>query len=144
MSRSLTKALQLHPTAASLWTYAAAWEFEHNLNAAAARALMQRGIRMCKDSAPSLWHEYFRMELLYALRLRERRRVLGIADGSGGWLAVAVSIGLHRMGRQLRVCALIRQHLLLQGAGRSGLEAGTGPSQAAVFRAQLRWDEQHS
>lgn len=79
MSRALTKALQLHPTAPSLWTYAAAWEFEHNLNASAARALMQRGLRMCKDT-PALWHEYFRMELLYAMRLRERRRVLGIED----------------------------------------------------------------
>lgn len=85
MSRALTKALQLHPTAPSLWTYAAAWEFEHNLNASAARALMQRGLRMCKDT-PALWHEYFRMELLYAMRLRERRRVLGIEDAvpSGG------------------------------------------------------------
>ena len=46
----LTKALQLHPTAAGLWSYAAAWEFEHNANAAAARALMQRGLRMCPRS----------------------------------------------------------------------------------------------
>jgi U3 small nucleolar RNA-associated protein 6 len=77
MSRVLTRALQLHPNCASLWTYAAAWEFEHNANAVAARALMQRGIRMCKD-APSLWHEYFRMELLYAARLVARRQVLGL------------------------------------------------------------------
>ena len=46
----LTKALQLHPTAAGLWSYAAAWEFEHNANATAARALMQRGLRMCPRS----------------------------------------------------------------------------------------------
>ncbi|KAH7622247.1 putative U3 small nucleolar RNA-associated protein 6 [Nannochloris sp. 'desiccata'] len=77
ISRVLTRALQLHPNCASLWTYAAAWEFEHNANAVAARALMQRGIRMCKD-APSLWHEYFRMELLYAARLVARRQVLGL------------------------------------------------------------------
>ncbi|KAG7673476.1 hypothetical protein Ndes2526B_g03074 [Nannochloris sp. 'desiccata'] len=77
ISRVLSRALQLHPNCASLWTYAAAWEFEHNANAVAARALMQRGIRMCKD-APSLWHEYFRMELLYAARLVARRQVLGL------------------------------------------------------------------
>jgi U3 small nucleolar RNA-associated protein 6 len=77
MSRVLTRALQLHPNCDSLWTYAAAWEFEFNANAVAARALMQRGIRMCKD-APSLWHEYFRMELLYAARLVARRQVLGL------------------------------------------------------------------
>jgi U3 small nucleolar RNA-associated protein 6 len=81
MSRVLTRALQLHSGTASLWAYAAAWEFEHNANAAAARALMQRGLRMCRGrDAEGLWHEYFKLELLYALRLRQRRRVLGIDD----------------------------------------------------------------
>lgn len=47
----LTKALQLHPTAAGLWTSAAAWELRQNGNAAAARSLMQRGLRMASDSA---------------------------------------------------------------------------------------------
>lgn len=73
----LTKALQLHPTASGLWSYAAAWEFEHNSNAAAARTLMQRGLRMCKSSQ-QLWLEYFRMELMYAHKLGARRRLLGI------------------------------------------------------------------
>ena len=75
----MTKALQLHPREPSLWVYAAAWEFEHNRNAAASRALMQRGLRMCPDS-PELWAEYFRMELLYAHMLRARREILGIAS----------------------------------------------------------------
>jgi U3 small nucleolar RNA-associated protein 6 len=82
MSKVLTRALQLHSTCAPLWTHAAAWEFEHNSNAAAARALMQRGLRMCKG-ADGLWHEYFRMEALYAARLAARREVLGIG-GAGG------------------------------------------------------------
>lgn len=73
----LTKALQLHPTASGLWSYAAAWEFEQNSNAAAARKLMQRGLRMCKTSQ-QLWLEYFRMELMYAHKLAARRRVLGL------------------------------------------------------------------
>ncbi len=77
----LTKALQLHPNAAGLWSYAASWEFEHNSNAAAARALMQRGLRMCKGSE-QLWAEYFRLELLYVHRLRARRQVLGIHDST--------------------------------------------------------------
>ncbi len=58
MSKVLTKALQLHSGCAALWTYAAAWEFESNLNAAAARALMQRGLRMCKHApqvCPGSW-----------------------------------------------------------------------------------------
>jgi U3 small nucleolar RNA-associated protein 6 len=79
VSKVVTQALQYHPTAPGLWTFAAAWEFEHNLNAASARSLMQQALRMCKH-AEVLWHEYYRMELLYALRLRERRRTLGIEN----------------------------------------------------------------
>lgn len=84
MSRVLSRALRLHPTVSALWTYAAAWEFEHNLDTGAARALMQRGLRLCSGGAAAelLWHEYFRLELLYAARLRKRRRVLGV-DGMG-------------------------------------------------------------
>ena len=81
----VTKALQLHPREASLWIYASAWEFEHNRNAGAARALMQRGLRMCPGKA-EVWAEYFRMELLYAHTLRTRRKVLGIAP-AGVWRA---------------------------------------------------------
>lgn len=73
----LTKALQLHPTVAGLWSSAAAWELRQNGNAAAARSLMQRGLRMAADS-PHLWLEYFRLELTYAARLAARRRVLGV------------------------------------------------------------------
>lgn len=77
MSRVLTHALQLHQNCPALWSYAAAWEFEHNSNTVAARSLMQRGLRLCKWSE-GLWHEYFRLELLYAARLAARRKVLGI------------------------------------------------------------------
>ncbi|EIE27370.1 hypothetical protein COCSUDRAFT_11398 [Coccomyxa subellipsoidea C-169] len=82
LSQVVTKALQLHPREASLWIHASAWEFEHNRNAGAARALMQRGLRMCPGSA-DLWAEYFRMELLYAHTLRTRRKILGIASAGG-------------------------------------------------------------
>lgn len=41
----ITKALQLHPREAGLWSYAAAWEFGDNRNAAGARSLMQQGLR---------------------------------------------------------------------------------------------------
>lgn len=61
MSRAVTRALQLHPNKPGLWSYAAAWEFEHNGNPAAARALMQRGLRMNRSSR-TLWVEYFRRE----------------------------------------------------------------------------------
>jgi U3 small nucleolar RNA-associated protein 6 len=91
MSRVLTRALQLHPAAAPLWAYAAAWELERNGNAAAARALMQRGLRMCAGApgAPGLWHEYFRLEALYAARLGARREVLGLVGGGESDAAAA-------------------------------------------------------
>ncbi|KAL3678909.1 hypothetical protein R1sor_021865 [Riccia sorocarpa] len=75
-----TRCLQLHPNVAGLWIYAAAWEFEHNLNITAARALMQRGLRMCPHSE-KLWLEYFRMELTYIQKLKARKVVLGLDGG---------------------------------------------------------------
>jgi U3 small nucleolar RNA-associated protein 6 len=78
----LTKALQLHPARPALWIYAAAWEFEANQNAFAARSLMQRGLRMCPKSE-QLWLEYLRMELTYAQRLKARREVLGLGTKHG-------------------------------------------------------------
>jgi hypothetical protein len=52
--------LQVHPTEPGLWVYAAAWEFEANGNPAAARALMQQGLRMCRYSE-KMWLDYFDM-----------------------------------------------------------------------------------
>lgn len=60
LSRVAARALQLHPNAPGLWTYAAAWEFEENGNPGAARALMQQGLRMCKDSR-QMWLHYLDM-----------------------------------------------------------------------------------
>ena len=71
MLQVLTKALRLHPAVPGLWIYSAAWEFEHNGDIAAARALMQRGLRMCPKSE-KLWLEYFRMELVYTEKMKER------------------------------------------------------------------------
>lgn len=77
LSKVVTKALQRHATTAILWVEAACWEFEHNSNVAAARTLMQQGIRMCKGDE-SIWVEYYRLELLYVAKLRARREVLGL------------------------------------------------------------------
>lgn len=54
-------------------------EFEHERNMASARALMQQGLRMCKQDE-TMWVEYFRMELMYVHKLRLRRKVLGLED----------------------------------------------------------------
>jgi U3 small nucleolar RNA-associated protein 6 len=40
----LAQAIRYHPKVPGLWIYAAAWEFDQNLNVAAARA-MQSGLR---------------------------------------------------------------------------------------------------
>ncbi|KVI09411.1 hypothetical protein Ccrd_012246, partial [Cynara cardunculus var. scolymus] len=47
-----------------------------NLNVAAARALMQSGLRSC-PSSEALWVEYLRMELTYLNKLSARRVALG-------------------------------------------------------------------
>ncbi|KAI9593863.1 hypothetical protein BDF19DRAFT_447127 [Syncephalis fuscata] len=64
LSRTIARALQLHPTKPSLWIYAAAWEFEENGSIVAARAMMQRGLRF-NGNSKELWIEYFRLELAY-------------------------------------------------------------------------------
>lgn len=81
-SKVMTRSLQLHPGDARLWILAAACEFQDNLNVVAARALMQRGLRLNYDSR-DLWLEYFRMEMIYIEKLKLRRKILGIdADKS--------------------------------------------------------------
>ncbi|CEG78377.1 hypothetical protein RMATCC62417_12995 [Rhizopus microsporus] len=65
----------------SLWIMAASWEHEHNSNIAAARTLMQRAIRLMPENQ-LLWHEYFRLELIYIEKIKLRRRILGIAEQS--------------------------------------------------------------
>ena len=75
ISHVLGRALQLHPRHVQLWIDAASWEFEVNGNSSAARVLLQRGIRFNSDSQV-LWKEYFRLEVLYCVKLQQRRRVL--------------------------------------------------------------------
>lgn len=73
--------IRFHPKVAGVWIYAAAWEFDRNLNVAAARAIMQNGLRMCPNSE-DLWVEYLRMELTYLNKLKARRVALGEDKGS--------------------------------------------------------------
>lgn len=75
------KALQLHSTVPGLWIYAAVWEAEQNSNVAAARALMQQGLRVCPKSE-TLWLEYFHMELIFAQKIKARRLILGVGEKS--------------------------------------------------------------
>lgn len=68
LSHVFSRALQSHPRSAEIWIEAASYEFSTNLNIESARVLMQRAIRINK-SCQRLWHEYFRLELLYIQKL---------------------------------------------------------------------------
>ncbi|CAL5077459.1 unnamed protein product [Urochloa decumbens] len=76
MKQVLAQAVRFHPKVPGLWIYAAAWEFDQNLNVAAARALMQSGLRTCPESE-DMWIEYLRMELTYLNKLKARKVALG-------------------------------------------------------------------
>ena len=79
--QALAKLVRLHPKVPGVWIYAAAWEFDRNLNVVAARALMQGGIRVCPTSE-DLWVEYLRMELTYINKLKARKVALGEDEGT--------------------------------------------------------------
>ncbi|KAJ1427181.1 U3 small nucleolar RNA-associated protein 6 [Sesbania bispinosa] len=81
MKKALAKVIRFHPKVPGVWIYAAAWEFDHNLNVAAARALMQEGLRVCPTSE-DLWVEYLRMELTYLNKLKARKVALGEDEGT--------------------------------------------------------------
>ncbi|KAI3456471.1 hypothetical protein Pfo_013134 [Paulownia fortunei] len=76
MKKALAQLVRFHPKVPGVWIYAAAWEFDSNLNVAAARALMQNGLRACPTSE-DLWVEYLRMELTYLNKLKARKVALG-------------------------------------------------------------------
>ncbi|KAI9017097.1 U3 small nucleolar RNA-associated protein 6-domain-containing protein [Gaertneriomyces semiglobifer] len=80
LAKNFARAIQLHPTNASFWIMAAAYEFEKNSNMQSARILLQRGLRINSESR-KLWLEYFRLELLWIEKLRARRKIL-LAQGS--------------------------------------------------------------
>lgn len=77
----MAQVIRFHPRVPGVYIYAAAWEFDHNLNVAAARALMQHGLRECPTSE-ELWVEYLRMELTYLNKLKARKVALGEDKGT--------------------------------------------------------------
>ncbi|KAK7396513.1 hypothetical protein VNO78_17574 [Psophocarpus tetragonolobus] len=81
MKKALAKVIRFHPKVPGVWIYAAAWEFDNNLNVLAARALMQEGLRVCPTSE-DLWLEYLRMELTYLNKLKARKVALGEDEGT--------------------------------------------------------------
>ena len=93
LGRALARALRLHPAEPGLWTAAADWEFNGRRSPAAARAPMQRGLRVCGARAPQLWASYFQLELQYARQLQVRQGVVGLDGRPGERAAQAVLEG---------------------------------------------------
>ena len=75
LSRTLAQAIQFHPNISLFWILAAKWEWDHNQSIAAARVLLQRGIRV-NPHLQDLWVEYFKLEIAWILKLQARRFVL--------------------------------------------------------------------
>ena len=76
LSTTFAKAIKLHPTKPVIWVRAAQWEYENNGNIEASRVLFQRGLRV-NHTADILWLGFFRTEIAYLEKLKERSRVLG-------------------------------------------------------------------
>jgi hypothetical protein len=72
------RALQLHPKTPALYIIAASHELKH-MSPSAARALLQRGLRLNADSV-DMWREYVRMEMNFVEGMRRRWTVLGIHE----------------------------------------------------------------
>ncbi|KIK98666.1 hypothetical protein PAXRUDRAFT_823638 [Paxillus rubicundulus Ve08.2h10] len=81
VGRITARALQLHPHVPSLYILAASHELSH-MSPAAARSLLQRGLRLNSDSI-DMWREYIRMELGFIEGMRRRWNVLGIHTMGG-------------------------------------------------------------
>ena len=67
--------LQVFDHDENVWLSAAKWHIECNNSPNVARELIQRGLRLNPQSK-LLWHEYFRMELLYCDLIKKRKVIL--------------------------------------------------------------------
>jgi U3 small nucleolar RNA-associated protein 6 len=79
--RIAARAVQLHPCTPSLYVLAAAHELAHG-GMGAARILLQRGLRLNKESV-EMWREYVRLELGFVEAVRRRWDLLGIGSAGG-------------------------------------------------------------
>lgn len=78
LGRAFGRLMQLHPQNATVWIMAAKYEFEENASIDNARALMQKSLRLNRDSK-TLWLEYFRLELLHVDKIKKRRDILSLS-----------------------------------------------------------------
>lgn len=73
------KILSLFPTNANFWIQASTHELHANNNMHAARVIMQRALR-ANENNTTLWKHFFDLELYNALKIKERRNILGITS----------------------------------------------------------------
>ena len=107
--RAYAGAIQSHPLEPGFWIMAAAYEFEELSDVKAARctplfvllccgslmivvALLHRALRLMREST-TLWLEYCRLELVFLYRMRERRRILGVAPIDAPASSKSVELG---------------------------------------------------
>jgi len=76
LNRVFAQAIQRHPTNEGLWILAADYEFEFNENITAARALMERALRL-NSKSERLWIEFCKLECIYLARIKERMAEYG-------------------------------------------------------------------
>ncbi|TYZ63496.1 hypothetical protein PybrP1_006664 [[Pythium] brassicae (nom. inval.)] len=96
LSHVFSRALQSHPRSPELWIEAASYEFSTNLNVESARVLMQRAIRI-NQGCQRLWHEYFRLELLYIQKLSFRREILKLDESASETVDTGASVLLEEL-----------------------------------------------
>ncbi|KAJ7128908.1 U3 small nucleolar RNA-associated protein 6-domain-containing protein [Mycena crocata] len=82
VGRVVARAIQMHPDTPALYILAAQHELDGG-SMSAARALLQRGIRLNPESV-DMWKEYVRMELAFVESLRRRWGVLGLDEKRKG------------------------------------------------------------
>lgn len=133
------RALQLHPNVPALYILGAAHEVE-NQSPSAARTLLQRGLRVNKESI-ELWTEYVRMEIGFAETMGRRWSVLGIDAREeereimeGGIAAAAVRHAVAAGGGE--AVSAIEMMIEEIGAGTAGLRRVAG--ELACLRRQER------
>lgn len=78
----LYSALSYHPNNPSLYILASSHTLDAQQSPSAARTLLQRGLRLNKDSV-ELWRAYVGMELGFVVTTGRRWGVLGISDDKG-------------------------------------------------------------
>lgn len=91
-----SSALQLHPNVPALYILSASHELDH-LSPAAARALLQRGLRLNADSV-EMWTEYVKMEMGFVEGLRRRWGILGVDIGKGKGKGKSVDTDMDVLG----------------------------------------------